>query len=69
MINSFINHENELCDVCFESKNTWIDYEFCKICNFRTCIRCIAKTVKTNSNKNVFVVVHIMLNMNLYMIN
>ena len=56
MIIDFINDKKELCEcnVCFEKKNTWIDYEFCKICNFRTCIRCIAKTVKTNSNKKCF---------------
>jgi hypothetical protein len=54
IINNFINNEKELCNVCFETKNTWIDYEFCNICNFRTCIRCIAKTVKTNSNKKCF---------------
>ena len=65
----FINNKNELCEcnVCFEQKNSWIDYEFCKICNFRICIRCIANTVKTNPKKYVLVVVHIMINMNLYM--
>ena len=48
MIIDFINAKKELCEcnVCFEQKNTWVDYELCKICNFRTCIRCIAKTVK-----------------------
>ena len=56
MIIDFINDKKELCEcnVCFEQKNTWVDYEFCKICNFRTCIRCIANTVKTNSKQFCF---------------
>ena len=34
------------CNVCFENKNIWHECEMCKICNFRTCLKCIVQSGK-----------------------
>ena len=46
MIIDIINQKNESyeCNVCFEEKKLWYESEFCKKCNFRTCIKCIVKS-------------------------
>ena len=36
------------CDVCYEEKPTWNELEYCDICNFRTCIKCIIKAEDLN---------------------
>ena len=40
------------CHVCFEEKPIWNETEYCAICNFRTCIKCILKA--GNLNKKCF---------------
>jgi palmitoyltransferase len=58
MIIDFINDKKELCEcnVCFEQKKTWVDYEFCKIC--KKCILrmdhhcgCVSNCVGKNNHK------------------
>ena len=46
MIVDIINQKNESyeCNVCFEEKIVWHECEFCKKCNFRTCIKCIVQS-------------------------
>ena len=52
--------------MCFEKKITWNECEFCKKCNFRTCIKCIVKSGKLykncfsckNDNKDKYDFVH-----------
>jgi hypothetical protein len=52
MIIDVINQKNESieCNVCFQNKKTWAEHEYCKICNFRTCIKCIIKSGKLYKN-------------------
>ncbi len=36
------------CNVCFEENSIWNETEYCTICNFRTCIKCILKAGDLN---------------------
>ena len=49
-----INQKNDIyiCNVCYNEKKSWIEIEHCKICNYRTCIKCIIKA--GNLNKKCF---------------
>jgi len=45
-----INQKNDIysCHVCYEEKQLWNELEYCKICNYRTCIKCILKAGSLN---------------------
>ena len=54
MIIDVINQKTSAytCNVCYEERPVWNQMEFCKICNFRTCVKCIINA--GNLNKKCF---------------
>jgi hypothetical protein len=51
-ISTYMNESSYGFMVCFEEKPIWNETEYCAICNFRTCIKCILKA--GNLNKKCF---------------